>query len=354
MGERVVSRVFVGRAVVGRAVSPRPPLLILVLQRTRRVRPTLPLPKFLIWMCPYSKPMFDNLLTEDRNPNSLEIDLKSSEEILRMINREDQTVASVVAREIPHIAKAVDLVVAAFQKGGRLIYVGAGTSGRLGVLDASECPPTFDVSPMRVQGIVAGGVKALFKAVEAVEDSERAGAIAVKRRKLDPNDIVAGIAASGNTPFTLGAMKYAQSIRARVISITSNPRSRMAELADVSIAPVVGPEILTGSTRMKAGTAQKLVLNMISTAAMIRMGYVYSNLMINVQMQNQKLQERGRRIIMAATGADYEKACRALDDARGNLKLAVVMSKCGLGRAEARRRLKEAHLNLRAALGEQV
>ena len=294
------------------------------------------------------------MLTEDRNPNSLEIDLKSTKEILRMINREDQMVASTVAREIPQIVRAVDLVVAAFKKGGRLIYVGAGTSGRLGVLDASECPPTFDVSPMRVQGVIAGGVKALFQSVEAVEDNEKAGAIAMKRRKLGLNDVVAGIAASGNTPFTMGAMKYAQSIRAQVISISCNPSSRMAKIADVSIAPVVGPEILTGSTRMKAGTAEKLVLNMISTAAMIRMGYVYSNLMINVQMQNEKLRERGCRIIMAATGMNYERASKTLAEARGNLKLAVLMSKCGLGRVEALRRLKEAHHDLRAALGERL
>ncbi len=294
------------------------------------------------------------MLTEDRNPNSLEIDLKSTEEILRMINREDQIVASTVAREIPQIVRAVDLLVAAFKKGGRLIYVGAGTSGRLGVLDASECPPTFDVSPMRVQGVIAGGVRALFQSVEAVEDNEKAGATAMKRRKLCSNDVVAGIAASGNTPFTMGAMKYAQSIRAQVISISCNPSSRMAKIADVSIAPVVGPEILTGSTRMKAGTAEKLVLNMISTSAMIRMGYVYSNLMINVQMQNEKLRERGCRIIMAATGMNYERASKTLAEARGNLKLAVVMSKCGLGRVEALRRLKEAHHDLRAALGERL
>ena len=294
------------------------------------------------------------MLTEDRNPNSLEIDLKSTEEILRMINREDRIVASNVASEIPQIVRAVDLVVAAFKKGGRLIYVGAGTSGRLGVLDASECPPTFDVSPMRVQGVVAGGVRALFRSVEAVEDNEKAGATAMKRRKLSSNDVVAGIAASGNTPFTIGAMKYAQSIRAQLISISCNPNSRMARMAEVSIAPVVGPEILTGSTRMKAGTAQKLVLNMISTAVMIRMGYVYSNLMINVQMQNEKLRERGCRIIMAATGINYERASKALAEARGNLKLAVVMSKCGLGRVTALRRLKKAHHDLRVALGERL
>ena len=294
------------------------------------------------------------MLTEDRNPNSLEIDLKSTEEILRMINREDRIVASTVASEISQIVRAVDLVVAAFKKGGRLIYVGAGTSGRLGVLDASECPPTFDVSPMRVQGVIAGGVRALFQSVEAVEDNEKAGATAMKRRKLGSNDVVAGIAASGNTPFTIGAMKYAQSIRAQVISISCNPNSRMAKMAEVSIAPVVGPEILTGSTRMKAGTAQKLVLNMISTAVMIRMGYVYSNLMINVQMQNEKLRERGCRIIMAATGINYERASKALAEARGNLKLAVVMSKCGLGRVAALRRLKEAHYDLRVALGERL
>jgi N-acetylmuramic acid 6-phosphate etherase len=298
--------------------------------------------------------MVDDLYTEDRNPNSLEIDLKSSEDILWIINREDRFIASAVAREIPQIARAVDLVVTSFHKGGRLIYVGAGTSGRLGVLDASECPPTFDVSPMRVQGVIAGGMRALFKSVEAVEDIEQAGAVALKRKKLESKDIVAGIAASGSTPFTLGALMYARSIQARVISITCNPNSKMAQLADVSIAPDVGPEVITGSTRLKAGTAQKMILNMISTAAMIRMGYVYSNLMINVQMQNEKLRERGHRIIMAATGIAYEKACQALAEAKGDLKLAVVMLKLRLSRVQAARRLREAKFNLRAVLGEEI
>ncbi|MFN8008616.1 MAG: N-acetylmuramic acid 6-phosphate etherase [Terriglobia bacterium] len=297
--------------------------------------------------------MKDHLLTEERNSNSLEIDLQPTEEVLRIINREDQTLGLIVSREIPHIAKAVDLVVQSLQAGGRLFYVGAGTSGRLGVLDASECPPTFNVSPLQIQGIIAGGAKALSKAMEESEDNEEAGAATLKRRKLSAKDIVIGVAASGNTPFTLGAMSYARSVGSNVISITSNPRSKMAKIAAVSIAPIVGPEILTGSTRMKAGTAQKMILNMISTTAMIRLGYVYSNLMINVRMHNEKLRDRGRKIIMAATGVDDTRARRVLKESKGNLKLAVIMAKCGLSRAESMKRLKAAHFDLRVALGER-
>lgn len=296
--------------------------------------------------------LLDDLLTEERNPASMNIDRETTEEILRIINQEDQKVARAVAKEIPQIARAVDLISAAFSQGGRLIYVGAGTSGRLGILDASECPPTYNVSPEMVQGVMAGGMKAAVRSVEASEDDERAGATAMKRRKLTSKDVVAGIAASGRTPYTLGAMKYAKSIGAQVLSITCNPNSKMASVADVSIAPVVGPEVVTGSTRMKSGTAQKLVLNMLTTASMIKQGYVYGNLMIHVQMKNAKLRERGRRIIMAATGADYEKADAALRQARGDIKVAIVMLARGESRTEALRRLRDSGLNLRAALGQ--
>jgi N-acetylmuramic acid 6-phosphate etherase len=272
--------------------------------------------------------------------------------MLWIINQEDQKVATAVAAEIPQIAKAVDLVTEAFRMGGRLFYVGAGTSGRLGILDASECPPTFNVRHDMVQGVMAGGMKAAVKPVEASEDSEPSGASALKKRRLTAQDVVAGIAASGRTPYTLGAMRYAKTIGAKVLSITCNPGSKMAALADVSIAPVPGPEVVTGSTRMKSGTAQKLVLNMITTASMIKLGYVYSNLMIHVQMKNEKLQERGRRIIMSATSTDYSTADRALKQAQGDIKTAIVMLTRKVKRREAQRRLKQSRQNLRAALAE--
>jgi N-acetylmuramic acid 6-phosphate etherase len=296
------------------------------------------------------KLLLDSLISEERNPASTGIDLLTTEEVLTVINQEDQKVASAVAQEIPRIAQAVDLVAEALQRGGRLIYVGAGTSGRLGILDASECPPTFNVSPEVVQGVMAGGLRAAYQSVEASEDDEKAGATAMKRRKLNRRDIVAGVAASGRTPFTIGAMRYGKSIGAKVLSIECNADSEMAAIADVSITPIVGPEIITGSTRMKAGTAQKLVLNMISTAAMIRLGYVYSNLMIHVQMKNTKLRERGRRIVMAACNVNYETADSLLRRARGNIKVAIVMGELGLSASAALQRLKKAKMNLREVI----
>jgi N-acetylmuramic acid 6-phosphate etherase len=296
------------------------------------------------------KLLLDSLISEERNPASTGIDLLTTEEVLTVINQEDQKVASAVAQEIPRIAQAVDLVAEALQRGGRLIYVGAGTSGRLGILDASECPPTFNVSPEVVQGVMAGGLRAAYQSVEASEDNEKAGATAMKRRKLNRRDIVAGVAASGRTPFTIGAMRYGKSIGAKVLSIECNADSEMAAIADVSITPIVGPEIITGSTRMKAGTAQKLVLNMISTAAMIRLGYVYSNLMIHVQMKNTKLRERGRRIVMAACNVNYETADLLLRRARGNIKVAIVMGELGLSASAALQRLKKAKMNLREVI----
>jgi N-acetylmuramic acid 6-phosphate etherase len=294
--------------------------------------------------------VLNNLLTEERNPASMDIDRHTTEHILRIINQEDQKVPLAVAKEIPQITEAVDLVTKALKNGGRLIYVGAGSSGRLGVLDASECPPTFSVSPELVQGVIAGGVEALYKSVETSEDNQKAGAAAMKSRQLSYLDVVAGIAASGRTPFTVGAMRYGKTIGAKVISITCNPDSKMAEIADISIAPVVGPEVITGSTRMKSATAQKLVLNMITTSTMIKLGYVYSNLMINVRMENTKLRERGRRIIMSATGVDYEAADQALKRAKGDVKVAIVMLQCGESHKVALQRLKRLNMNLRAAL----
>jgi N-acetylmuramic acid 6-phosphate etherase len=296
--------------------------------------------------------LFNHLVSEQRNPASMDIDLQTTEGILRIINQEDRRVAEAVAQEIPQIAKAVDLVTAAFEQGGRLLYVGAGTSGRLGILDASECPPTYNVSSQMVQGVMAGGMKAAVKSVEASEDNEGAGATAMKRKKLTPKDVVAGIAASGRTPYTLGAMKYARSIGAKVLSITCNPSSTMARIADVSIAPVVGPEVITGSTRMKSGTAQKLVLNMLTTASMIKMGFVYTNLMIHVQMKNEKLRERGRHIIMSAAGVDYQNADLTLRQAKGDIKVAIIMLLRGLSRHEALQLLRKNSMNLRSTLGQ--
>jgi N-acetylmuramic acid 6-phosphate etherase len=290
------------------------------------------------------------LLTEERNPASLDIDCQSTEGILRIINREDQKVALAVEAEIAHIARAVDLVTESLKQGGRLLYIGAGTSGRLGILDASECPPTYNISPGMVQGIIAGGMKAAVRSTESSEDSERAGAVALKRKKLTARDVVAGIAASGRTPYTLGAMKYARSLGAKVLSITCNPDSPMAAQADISIAVAVGPEVVTGSTRMKSGTAQKMVLNMITTATMIKLGHVYSNLMIHVQMKNRKLRERGRRIIMSAAGVDYDTADKTLKKAKGEIKVAIVMLQRNETEKRALQRLKLCDMNLRKAL----
>jgi len=292
----------------------------------------------------------DKLISEQRNSASMEIDLLTTEEVLSVINHEDQKVALAVAQEIPRIAQAVDLVAEALRHRGRLIYVGAGTSGRLGVLDASECAPTFNVSPELVQGVVAGGVRATYRSIEASEDDEKAGAAAMRRKKVGRRDVVAGIAASGRTPFTLGAMRYSKAIGAKVLSITCNPDSQMAAIADVAIAPLVGPEVITGSTRMKSGTAQKLVLNMISSAAMIKLGFVYSNLMIDVQMKNTKLRDRGRRIVMLASGVDYDTANLILEKAKGDVRVAIVMIKLGLSREMALKRLKKVQMNLRKAL----
>jgi N-acetylmuramic acid 6-phosphate etherase len=296
--------------------------------------------------------LLNHLVSEQRNPASMDIDLQTTEGILRIINQEDRRVAEAVAQEIPQIAKAVDLVTAAFEQGGRLLYVGAGTSGRLGILDASECPPTYNVSSQMVQGVMAGGMKATVKSVEVSEDNEGAGATAMKRKKLTPKDVVAGIAASGRTPYTVGAMKYARRIGAKVLSITCNPSSPMGRIADVSIAPVVGPEVITGSTRMKSGTAQKLVLNMLTTASMIKMGFVYTNLMIHVQMKNEKLRERGRHIIMSAVGVDYQNADLTLRQAKGDIKVAIIMLIRGLSRHEALQLLRKNSMNLRSALGQ--
>ena len=298
------------------------------------------------------------LTTEQRNFASMDIDARPITEALTIINSEDIKVAYAVQQEIPYIAKAVELVVHAFKNGGRLIYVGAGTSGRLGVLDAAECPPTFGSDPEMVQGLIAGGERAMFKAQEGAEDKEEGGAKDIDTKEVGPRDVVCGIAASLRTPYVIGAVKRAKERGAKTLYVTTNPRDRfylpeyeaLAKAVDISICTVVGPEVVMGSTRMKSGTAQKLVLNMITTAAMIRLGKVYENMMIDLQMTNLKLKERAKKIVMTITGASYDTAATTLDAAHGHVKSALVMIKAGVTYNEAQARLKQADGFVRAAI----
>ena len=290
------------------------------------------------------------LVTEQRNPQSVGIDRAQTVRILRLINREDARVPATVAREIPAIATAVDVVVERLRRGGRLFYAGAGTSGRLGVLDASECTPTFNTPPTIVQGVMCGGVRALYRATEASEDSPALGRRDLARKRLGVRDVVVGLTASGRTPYVLGALRYAQARRAATIAVTCNPDAAVASLAQITIAPVVGPEVIAGSTRLKAGTAQKLVLNMISTAAMVRLGHVYGNFMVNVHLKNRKLRERGYTILRSVLGLDHGTAVRALRRAGGDLKAAILMHRLGLGRGAAKRLLRRHQGNLTVAL----
>ena len=290
--------------------------------------------------------------TEHRNPASRNLDRLSSKAILRLMNREDRKVAVLVGREIPAIARAVDAVVRGIRKGGRLIYVGAGTSGRLAVLDAAECPPTFGVSPDVVQALIAGGRRAVTGAVEGAEDSVANGARDLRAKRLTRNDVVVGIAASGTTPYVLGALAFARKRRATIVAITSNRRAPIARYAGIVIAPEVGPEIVAGSTRLKAGTSHKMVLNMLSTAAMVRLGHVYENLMIDVVLTNQKLRDRGLRILAEASGEDLSVAEHALRQSGHNVRVALVMLRLGLDAKQARGRLASTKGNLRQALGE--
>jgi len=307
------------------------------------------------------KSLFDQLktlTTEQRNPASMDIDARTPEEIVRIINSEDKRIPLAVESQIPYIARSVELVVKAFVAGGRLIYVGAGTSGRLGVLDAAECPPTFGVPPEMVQGLIAGGEKAMFRAQEGAEDKEEGGSADMDAKEVGPNDVVCGIAASLRTPYVVGAVKRAKAKGATTLYVTTNPRSQFDEpeygdlkgAVDVAICPEVGPEVVMGSTRMKSGTAQKLVLNMITTAAMIRLGKVYENMMIDLQMTNLKLKERAKRIVMTITGVSYEEAATVLEQAGGHVKTALVMIKARVSHAEATERLKKADGFVRAAI----
>lgn len=300
-----------------------------------------------------SKAVFDEikkLVTEQRNPATMDIDTKSALEIVQLINAEDQKIAPVVEKELPYIAQAVEIVVPAFKRGGRLIYVGAGTSGRLGVLDASECPPTFGTDPEMVQGIIAGGYGALVRAVEGSEDLSENAARDLKERNLTDSDVVCGLAASRRTPYVLAAVKYARQIGAKTLYVTCTPREEIKFDVDVAICPVVGPEVVMGSTRMKAGTAQKIVLNMITTAAMIRLGKVYGNMMVDLQMNSQKLQERSKRVVMMVTGVNYERAAEVLVVAGGHVKTAIVMILAQVDAKEALKRLDSSDGFVRGAI----
>ena len=266
-------------------------------------------------------------ITEQENPRSKDLSSQSTAEIVALMNEEDALVAAAVQRVLGDVVKAVDETVARLEKGGRLIYTGTGTSGRLGVLDASECPPTFGVSPELVQGVIAGGYDACHRAVEASEDDADAGAADLKQRGFGAADVLVGIAASGRTPYTVGAVKFARGLGAFTIGLTVVPGSPITEAAELSIVPVVGPEVLTGSSRLKAGTAQKMVLNMISTATMVRLGYVSGNRMSHLQARNIKLRDRAVRIIVAETGLDYEAAAAALEAAGNDLKQALLKAR---------------------------
>lgn len=290
------------------------------------------------------------LPTESRNQRTMNLDTMSVHELLVTMNREDRTVPLAIEKELEAIEHAVQFAVSSFRSGGRLIYIGAGTSGRLGVLDASECPPTFSTSPDMVTGVIAGGEHALTTAVEGAEDSEELGAEDLRQLKLSRNDTVIGIAASGRTPYVIGGLKFAGQIGARTASLSCNKNSEIGRWADLSIEIETGPEILTGSTRLKAGTAQKLVLNMISTASMIQIGKVYQNLMVDVQPTNLKLIGRAKRIIMQATGADSKTAEQAFEYAQHQVKAAIIMILLHCSYDDAVDRLKQADGFIRQTL----
>jgi N-acetylmuramic acid 6-phosphate etherase len=282
-----------------------------------------------------------NLITEQRNQNTSEIDCKSTSEIVDIINTEDSHVINAVHKERQNISKAVDLIVASFKQGGRLFYVGAGTSGRLGVLDASECPPTFGTEPDLVRGIIAGGTEALTRSIEGAEDRHEDGEQAVKDNGITAKDTVVGIATGGTTPFVHGTLVQAKRIGATTIFLCCNPDTDPAEEVDIIIRPITGPEVITGSTRMKAGTATKLVLNTLTTASMIKMGKVYENLMVDLQVKNEKLKDRAERIIMTITELGRDTACKLLTKAKGNVKTAIVMHKMQIDYEDAKKKLDE-------------
>ncbi|MEH7440706.1 N-acetylmuramic acid 6-phosphate etherase [Bacillus sp. JJ1122] len=292
------------------------------------------------------------LNTEQQNPKTMNIDLMSTEEIITVINQEDTLVPNVLARQVPNISEVVDKIVAAFKQGGRLIYVGAGTSGRLGIIDASECPPTYGTDPGMVVGIIAGGKEAMTEAIEGVEDDKQQGQTDMEEISLSAKDVVVGIAASGRTPYTIGALEYAKQLGAVTVSVVCSKDSEMEQVSDYTIAAVVGPEVITGSTRMKAGTAQKLILNMLSTAAMIKMGKVYGNLMVDVQMTNEKLHNRAVNIVKMATGASDEEARAAIKEQNYHTKAAILQIITGLKGIDAKNLLDKHDGYLREAISE--
>ena len=291
--------------------------------------------------------------TEQPNPRTARLDRLPTRKVLDLLNREDARVAAAVRRELPQIARAVDAIVRAWRRGGRIFYVGAGTSGRLGVLDAAELPPTFQIAARRVQAVLAGGRAAMVRSSEDAEDSAAAGARDLARKGVRRGDVVVGLTASGSTLYALGALRFARRRGAITLVVTANRGSAAARAAHLAICPGTGPEAVAGSTRLKAGTAQKMVLNLLSTAAMIRLGYVYRNLMVNVQMSNRKLRRRGLRVLEQALGIGPTEAARLARQAHGNLKAAIVMGRLGCSRREAEQRLAAAEGNVARALGKK-
>ncbi|MGL4738230.1 MAG: N-acetylmuramic acid 6-phosphate etherase [Cellulosilyticaceae bacterium] len=290
------------------------------------------------------------MTTETRNPKTLELDAMSTQEILRVMNEEDAKVPEAIARELDQIEKAIEHITASLQKGGRLIYVGAGTSGRIGLLDAVECPPTFGTAPEQVVGLIAGGEKAFIKAVEGAEDSRALGMSDLQAIDLTADDTVVGIAASGRTPYVIAALEYANEVGASTVAVACNKGSAVGKVAQVAIEVVPGPEVLTGSTRLKSGTAQKLIANMLSTVSMVRVGKVYKNLMVDVQQTNEKLRVRAENIVMEATGCEREVAKTYLGQANGSVKLAITMILLNCSAEEAARKLVEATGHIRQAI----
>lgn len=288
-----------------------------------------------------TEPRLEELATEQPNPASADLDTKSALEIARIINSEDAKVAPAVGRVLPQIAQAIDWIAEALARGGRLIYVGTGTSGRIAALDASECPPTFDIDPRLITFVMAGGRRALSAAVEADEDSRQLGVREIRKKRPGKKDIVVGMAASGRTPFTIAAIEYARRAGAKTIAVTSNPGSPLEAEADLAIVVETGPEVLAGSTRMKAGTAEKMVLNILSTGAMVRLGYVYGNLMVNLRQKNTKLTERAVTIVERAAGLSRDRAREALRRAGNDVPIAIIMVKAGLSRARAKETLAD-------------
>ena len=302
-----------------------------------------------------SKTVYDeikNLVTEAQNTATKNIDTASVETVLTLMNNEDKQLPEAVERELAYIAEAVKIIVKTFKKGGRLFYIGAGTSGRLGVLDASECPPTFGTDPGMVRGIIAGGDKALKSAMEGAEDDFDQGREDLKEAGFTSKDVVCGIAASKRTPYVIGAVEYARSIGAKTLYVTCNPRENFDIPVDVAICTVVGPEVVMGSTRMKAGTATKLVLNMLTTASMIRLGKTYGNMMVDLMMTSKKLEERSKRTVMLVTGVSYDESAEILKNANGHVKTALVMHLAGVSQEEAKARLVSADGFVRKAINK--